>query len=69
MSVGSWPALGSAAPPPPLTPKAKPMAKAQKRSNREVRKPKTNKDKAASPVGLVTASPVNDLMRKPKGKL
>ena len=45
------------------------MAKAQKRSNREVRKPKVAKTKPATPVGLVDASPVNALMRKPKGKL
>ena len=45
------------------------MAKAQKRSNREVRKPKADKGKSAAPVGLAEASPVNALMRKPKAKL
>jgi len=45
------------------------MAKAQKRSNREVRKPKASKNKTAAPVALADASPVNALMRKPKGKL
>jgi hypothetical protein len=45
------------------------MAKAQKRSNREVRKPKAEKPKAS--VGLASASdsPVNTLMKKPKPKL
>ena len=45
------------------------MAKAQKRSTREIRKPKADKGKAAAPVGLVDSSPVNALMRKPKAKL
>ena len=44
------------------------MAKAQKRSSREIRKPKASKDKASPPVGLADASPVNALMRKPKAK-
>lgn len=44
------------------------MAKAQKRSNREVRKPKATKVKAA-PVGLAPVHPVNALMAKPKAKL
>ena len=45
------------------------MAKSQKRSNREVRKPKTDKTKAVGPTALADLSPVNTLMRKPKGKL
>jgi len=45
------------------------MAKAQKRSNREVRKPKADKTKTAAPVALIDNSPVNALMRKPKAKL
>ncbi|WP_404481579.1 hypothetical protein [Novosphingobium sp. BL-52-GroH] len=45
------------------------MAKSQKRSNREVRKPKVEKAKASSPVGLAQASPVMAAMRKPKDKL
>lgn len=45
------------------------MAKAQKRSNREIRKPKAAKDKSIStPLG-VAASPVLAATRKPKGKL
>ena len=44
------------------------MAKAQKRSTREIRKPKASKGKTAV-VGLADASPVNNLMRKPKDKL
>lgn len=47
------------------------MAKSQKRSNREVRKPKAAKNKA--PVALATAapakSPVGVLMAKPNAKL
>ncbi|MCC6827304.1 MAG: hypothetical protein IT550_03650 [Novosphingobium sp.] len=45
------------------------MAKSQKRSNREVRKPKTEKAKAPVAIAPAGASPVNALMRKPKGKL
>ena len=45
------------------------MAKSQKRSNREVRKPKGNKAKPATAAGLAPASAVNVLMNKPKGKL
>ena len=45
------------------------MAKSQKRSNRELRKPKTDKTKPTGPVALADLSPVNALMRKPKGKL
>ena len=44
------------------------MAKSQKRSNREVRKPKGAK--GTPPVaGLELEHPVNALMKKPKGKL
>ncbi len=45
------------------------MAKAQKRSSREIRKPKADKSKPTAPVGLADSSPVNALMRKPKAKL
>jgi hypothetical protein len=45
------------------------MAKAQKRSSREIRKPKASKGKTTAVVGLADASPVNALMRKPKAKL
>ena len=45
------------------------MAKAQKRSNREIRKPKAVKNKSAAPVEISNTVPVNTLMRKPKGKL
>lgn len=44
------------------------MAKAQKRSTREIRKPKAEKNKAAPVVGLAAAHPVNALMNKPKTK-
>jgi len=44
------------------------MAKAQKRSSREIRKPKAEKSKSAAPVALEN-SPVNTLMRKPKAKV
>lgn len=45
------------------------MTKSQKRSNREVRKPKASKPKP--PVGLPSAdaSPVLSVTRKQKGKL
>lgn len=45
------------------------MAKAQKRSNREVRKPKTAKPKAGAAVAAESGFPVNALLHKPKGKL
>ena len=45
------------------------MAKAQKRSNREIRKPKAVKSKSAAPAEISNSVPVNTLMRKPKGKL
>ncbi len=44
------------------------MAKAQKRSNREIRKPKAAKAKAA-PVAALPNAPVATLIQKPKGKL
>jgi hypothetical protein len=44
------------------------MAKAQKRSSKEIRKPKATKVKAS--VGIAAdVSPVNTLMKKPKAKL
>lgn len=45
------------------------MAKSQKRSNREVRKPKAGKAKSAVALAAPSAFPVNALMQKPKGKL
>ncbi|MDE8654442.1 hypothetical protein [Novosphingobium album (ex Liu et al. 2023)] len=45
------------------------MAKSQKRSNREVRKPKASKTKPAAPIALADATPVMAAMRKPKDKL
>ncbi len=46
---------------------AKAMAKSQKKSNREVRKPKATTPKPAT--GLAKAeNPVNALMNKPKAK-
>ena len=45
------------------------MAKSQKRSNREVRKPKADKGKPGTPVALAPTFPVSDLMKKPKAKL
>jgi hypothetical protein len=45
------------------------MAKAQKRSNREIRKPKSTKTKSSpAPVGLAP-SPVLAATRQPKAKL
>jgi hypothetical protein len=45
------------------------MAKSQKRSTREIRKPKASK--AKPPVGLASQPdfPVNALMKKPKDRL
>ena len=40
-------------------------AKSQKRSNREIRKPKAEKPKA---LPTLPGSPVGDLLKKPKGK-
>jgi hypothetical protein len=45
------------------------MAKSQKRSNREVRKPKSGKAKSSGAMATPPAFPVNALMHKPKGKL
>lgn len=45
------------------------MAKSQKRSNREVRKPKAAKTKPAVALAKNATSPVDALMRKPKDRL
>lgn len=45
------------------------MAKSQKRSNREIRKPKAAKGKPIVALASQAASPVNTLMKKPKEKL
>jgi len=45
------------------------MAKSQKRSNREARKPKAAKAKPVVALAKNAASPVDALMRKPKDKL
>jgi hypothetical protein len=45
------------------------MAKSQKRSNREVRKPKAGKAKSSMVLAAPSAFPVTTLMQKPKGKL
>jgi hypothetical protein len=45
------------------------MAKSQKRSMREVRKPKAAKAKPPVAIAKDAASPVNTLMRKPKDRL
>lgn len=45
------------------------MAKSQKRSNREIRKPKAAKSKAVIPLTRQESSPVLAATRKPKGKL
>ncbi len=45
------------------------MAKSQKKSTREIRKPKADKGKPAAPVALADTSQVNALMRKPKAKV
>ncbi len=45
------------------------MAKSQKRSNREIRKPKATKGKTIVPLAPLESSPVLAATRKPKGKL
>lgn len=45
------------------------MAKSQKRSNREIRKPKASKPKSVVGLAPVEVSPVLAATRKPKGKL
>jgi hypothetical protein len=45
------------------------MAKSQKRSNREIRKPKTAKNKSVTALVPLEISPVLAATRKPKGKL
>ncbi|MBU6206964.1 MAG: hypothetical protein KGQ42_04695 [Alphaproteobacteria bacterium] len=45
------------------------MAKSQKRSNREIRKPKATKAKPSVPLMSAENSPVLATTRKPKGKL
>jgi hypothetical protein len=45
------------------------MAKSQKCSNREIRKPKASKAKAPVTIAGVSAFPVSGLIQKPKGKL
>lgn len=44
------------------------MAKSQKRSNREVRKPKTSKAKPSAPVGIAASSQVIAAVRKTQDK-
>jgi hypothetical protein len=44
------------------------MAKSQKRSNREIRKPKATKPKPAAALAAVSPSPFSALTQKPKGK-
>jgi len=45
------------------------MAKSQKHSNREIRKPKAVKAKPVASLASIAAFPVSALMQKPKGKL
>ena len=45
------------------------MAKSQKRSTREVRKPKADKGKPSAGLAVAPAFPVNALMQKPKDRL
>lgn len=45
------------------------MAKSQKRSTREVRKPKAAKAKPAVAIANQSSFPVNDLLKKPKERL
>jgi len=45
------------------------MAKSQKRSNREIRKPKATVAKPVTGLASPPEHPVHTLMQKPKGKL
>jgi hypothetical protein len=45
-----------------------PMAKSQKRSNREIRKPKAGKKEKLVSLSSTPESPVNSLMQKQKSK-
>jgi len=45
------------------------MAKAQKRTNKEVRKPKATKAKASAALAPSEGTQVNALMKKPKARL
>ncbi|NOW46480.1 hypothetical protein FHW96_002640 [Novosphingobium sp. SG751A] len=72
------PYVPSRPPPPMIAPITHPhtpakettdMAKSQKRSNREIRKPKAAKGKAIVPLMPQESSPVLAATRKPKGKL
>ena len=45
------------------------MAKSQKRTSKEIRKPKAVKAKPGAAISALENSPVNTLMRKPKAKL
>ena len=45
------------------------MAKSQKRSNREIRKPKAAVAKPVTGLAVRPEHPVNALLQKPKGKL
>lgn len=45
------------------------MAKSQKRSNREIRKPKATVAKAPATLAAIPTSPVSKLMQQPKAKL
>ena len=45
------------------------MAKSQKKSNKEVRKPKATVAKPATGLAAKPENPVNALMKKPKDKL
>lgn len=45
------------------------MAKSQKRSTREIRKPKATKAAPAVAVSSIASSPVSNLIHKQKGKL
>lgn len=45
------------------------MAKSQKRSNREIRKPKAEKARPIASLTPIASFPVSTFMQKPKGKL
>ncbi len=45
------------------------MAKSQKRTTREIRKPKAAKAKPGMAIAAPSAHPVNALMKKPKDRL
>jgi len=67
-SARAWPQRARTCPPRITKEEHPEMAKSQKRSNREIRKPKATKPKVVAALPASSKSPVSTLMQKPKGK-